>query len=86
MEEKLHEIINDLKSITEKYMLGNSPQCNNPKKVLEEAFKELEKALEECETLEDSYKRLVEICAEQDKCIKDMTSKNLNLQERLNAL
>ena len=82
MEEKLHEIINDLKSITEKYMLGNYSQCNNHKKVLvlAEAIKELEK------TLEDSYKRLVEICAEQDKRIKDMASKNLNFQEQLNAL
>ena len=86
MAEKLHEIINDLKSITEKYMLGNYPQLNNFKKVLAEDIKELEKALEEFEILEDSYKRLVEICAEQDKCIKDMAGKNLNLQEQLNAL
>ena len=86
MEEKLHEIINNLKSITEKDMLGNYPQLNNFKKVLAEDIKELEKALEEFETLEDSYKRLMEICAEQDKCIKDMASKNLNLQEQLNAL
>ena len=86
MEEKLHEIINDLKSITEKYMLGNYPQLNNFKKVLAEAIKELEKALEEFETLKGSYKRLMEICTEQDKCIKDMASKNLNLQEQLNAL
>ena len=86
MEEKLQEIINDLKSITEKYMLGNYPQLNNFKKVLAEDIKELEKALEEFETLEYSYKRLVEICAEQDKCIKDMAGKNLNLQEQLNAL
>ena len=86
MEEKLHEIINDLKSITEKYMLGNYPQLNNFKKVLAEDIKELEKALEEFETLKGSYKRLVEICAEQDKCIKDMAGKNLNLQEQLNAL
>ena len=86
MEEKLHEIINDLKSITEKYMLGNYPQLNNFKKVLAEDIKELEKALEEFETLKGSYKRLVEIYTEQDKCIKDMASKNLNLQEQLNAL
>ena len=86
MEEKLHEIINDLKSITEKYMLGNYPQLNNFKKVLAEDIKELEKALEEFETLKGSYKRLMEICAEQDKCIKDMAGKNLNLQEQLNAL
>ena len=75
MEEKLHEIINGLKSITEKYMLGNYLQLNNFKKVLAEDIKELEKALEEFETLKGSYKRLVEICAEQDKCIKDGTGK-----------
>ena len=86
MEEKLQEIINELKSITEKYMLGNYPQLNNFKKVLAEAIKELEKTLEEFETLKGSYKRLIEICTEQDKCIKDMASKNLNLQEQLNAL
>ena len=86
MEEKLHEIINELKSITEKYMLGNYSQLNNFKKVLAEDIKELEKALEEFETLKGSYKRLMEIRTEQDKCIKDMASKNLNLQEQLNAL
>ena len=43
MEEKLQEIINNLKSITEKDMLGNYSQWNNPKKVLAEDIKELEK-------------------------------------------
>ena len=86
MEEKLHEIINDLNSITGTDILGHSPPFPHFTPDLEEDIKELEKAPEEFETLEDSYKRLMKICTEQDKCIKDVASKNLNFQEQLNAL
>ena len=60
MEEKLQEIINNLKSITEKDMLGNYySQWNNPKKVLAEDIKELEKHLKKEKNSKRKSKHLI---------------------------
>ena len=73
MEEKLKEIINNLKSITEKYMLGNYSQWNNLKEVLAEDIKELEKALEEREELKKKIKAF-------DKALELLKQKRDNAQ------
>ena len=93
MEEKLHEIINDLKSITEKDMLGNYSQWNNLKKVLAEDIKELEKALEERDNLKH---KLIDIelqntlyrqsCESKDRKIAELKNSINDFNEALNKL
>ena len=93
MEEKLQEIINNLKSITEKDMLGNYPQCNNPKKVLAEDIKELEKALEERDNLKH---KLIDVefqntlyrqtCESKDRKIAELKNSINDFNEALNKL
>ena len=74
MEEKLQEIINNLKSITEKDMLSNYySQWNNPKKVLANDIQVLEKALEEREELKKKIKAF-------DKTLELLKQKRDNAQ------
>ena len=94
MEEKLQEIINNLKSITEKDMLGNYySQWNNLKKVLAEDIKELEKALEERDNLKH---KLIDVefqntlyrqtCESKDRKIAELKNSINDFNEALNKL
>ena len=94
MEEKLQEIINNLKSITEKDMLGNYySQWNNPKEVLAEDIKELEKALEERDNLKH---KLIDVefqntlyrqtCESKDRKIAELKDSINDFNEALNKL
>ena len=94
MEEKLQEIINNLKSITEKDMLCNYySQWNNLKKVLAEAIKELEKALEERDNLKH---KLIDVelqntlyrqtCESKDRKIAELKNSINDFNEALNKL
>ena len=94
MEEKLQEIINNLKSITEKDMLSNYySQWNNPKRVLAEDIKELEKALEERDNLKH---KLIDVelqntlhrqtCESKDRKIAELKDSINDFNEALNKL